>query len=156
MLIVKNLEQYNNNNIFFCEPIINNIIDDSNFIRILYSTHEFILNGIYLYIPPNDIIIEKHYNKYKCSFNINSNNKTVDKIKQIELQLLQKYYITNKKPLYKIYSQIINGGIKIFNNYKSYNTHSAKLNEVYTIILKISGIWETDYNYGLTYKFIKL
>jgi hypothetical protein len=40
----------------------------------------------------NDIIIEKHYNKYKCSFNINSNNKTVDKIKQIELQLLQKYY----------------------------------------------------------------
>jgi hypothetical protein len=25
-----------------------------------------------------------------------------------------------------------------------------------SFILKISGIWETQYNYGLTYKFIKI
>jgi hypothetical protein len=25
-----------------------------------------------------------------------------------------------------------------------------------SFILKISGIWETQYNYGLTYKFIKV
>jgi len=151
MLIVKYLEQYNDNNIFFCEPIRNNIINDSHFIRILYSTHEFMLNGIYLYIPLNDVIIEKHYNKYRCSFNL-YNNKTIDKIKVIETQLLQKYSITPKTPIHKIYSQILNGGIKIFNNYTDYE----HLNDEDTLILKISGIWETETNYGLTYKFIKL
>jgi hypothetical protein len=155
MLIVKYLEQYNNNNIFFCEPINNNIINDSNFIRILYSTHEFMLNGIYLYIPLKDVIIEKNYNKYRCSFNIH-NNKTIDKIKNIEVQLLQKYSITNKIPLYKISSQILNGGIKIFNNYSLTHNNCDQNNCGYTLILKISGIWETECNYGLTYKFIKL
>jgi len=113
------------------------------------------LNGIYLYIPLKDVIIEKNYNKYRCSFNIH-NNKTIDKIKNIEVQLLQKYSITNKIPLYKISSQILNGGIKIFNNYSLTPNTCDQNNCGYTLILKISGIWETEYNYGLTYKFIKL
>ena len=54
MNIVKNINQYNENNIFFCEPIKNNIMNDGNFIRILYSTHNILLNGIYLLISLNN------------------------------------------------------------------------------------------------------
>ena len=57
MNIVKNIEQYEDNNIFFCEPIKNNIMNDGNFIRILYSNHNLVLNGIYIYILLNDISI---------------------------------------------------------------------------------------------------
>ena len=70
MNIVKNIDQYNEYNIFFCEPIKNNIMNDGVFIRILYSTFNFTLNVIYLLIQFNDIISEKYYNKNKCTFNV--------------------------------------------------------------------------------------
>ena len=44
MNLVKSIEQYNDKSIFFCEPIKNNIMSDGNFIRILYSSQQFILN----------------------------------------------------------------------------------------------------------------
>jgi len=70
MNIVKTIDQYNDDCVYFCDPIKNNIMNDGNFIRILYSTPMFILNGIYLSISINQLTIEKYYNKYKCSFDI--------------------------------------------------------------------------------------
>ena len=62
--------------------------------------------------------------------------------------MLKKIEINNKIPQFKIYEQFINGNIKFFsdNNIKNNNY----------FILKISGIWETQINYGLTYKFTKI
>jgi len=40
------------------------------------------------------------------------------------------------------------GNIKIFTDHVDYNKK--------TFILKISGIWENEINYGLTYKFIAI
>jgi hypothetical protein len=147
MNLVKSIEQYNDKNIFFCEPIKNNIMSDSNFIRILYSTPHFILNGIYLLVNFHDITCEKFYSKYKCNFNISNNKDTIDNLKLIEEELLKKYK-SNKTASYKIYEQIKAGYIKLFTEVgnKSYCS----------FILKISGIWETQYNYGLTYKFLKV
>jgi len=148
MNIVKNIEQYNECNIFFCEPIKNNIINDSNFIRILYSTFNFTLNGIYLLIQFNDIISEKYYNKNKYTFNVYNNIEIIEKIKAIEEKILKKIEISNKIPQFKIYEQLITGNIKIFCDSLS------KINNDF--ILKISGIWETQTSYGLTYKFSKI
>ena len=146
MNIVKNIDQFDDNNLFFCEPIKNNIINEGSFIRILYSTHNMVLNGIYLLLVFNDIICEKYYNKYKCSFNINIHAEIIESLKKIEENILKKYTIQNKIPQFKIHEQLSNGNIKIFNDFGN------KTNE--SFILKISGIWETTKNYGLTYKFI--
>jgi hypothetical protein len=149
MNLVKKIEQYDENNVFFCEPIKNNIMLEGNFIRILYSTYNLTLNGVYLLIELNDIVSEKYYNKNKCSFNVNSHKELIEKIKVIEENLLKKIEIKNKIPQYKIYEQLTNGNIKFFcdnNNNKTTNS----------FILKISGIWETQINYGLTYKFTKI
>lgn len=147
MNLVKSIEQYNDKNTFFCEPIKNNIMSEGNFIRILYSTQHFILNGIYLLINLQDITCEKFYSKYKCNFNISVHKEIIDKLKQIEEQLLKKYN-TNKIASYKIYEQLKSGFIKIFTDVGNRSQCS--------FILKISGIWETQYNYGLTYKFLKV
>ncbi len=146
MNLVKTLDQFNQSNIIFCEPIKNNIMNDGNFIRILYSTNMMTLNGIYLLVHLSDIYSEKYYNKYKCSFNTIHHKEVIDRLKTIEDIILSKYK-TNKIPLCKIYEQLKYGYIKLFSDvgYKSNCT----------FILKISGIWETQYNYGLTYKFIK-
>ena len=146
MNIVKNMNQYNENNVFFCEPIKNNIMNDGNFIRILYSTHNILLNGIYLLISLNDVICEKYYNKFKCCFNPNNHKDIIDNMKIIEENILKKIDI-KKIPQFKINEQLRNGNIKLFNNIDT---------DECSIIIKISGIWETQHNYGLTYKFIKV
>ena len=148
MNIVKRVDQYNDNNLFFCEPIKNNIMNDGNFIRILYSTSNFTLNGIYLLIHIHDIICEKYYLKYRCTFNVSMHKDMIDNIKIIEEDILKKYEIKDKIAQFKINEQLKNGNLKIFTDIGS------KL--ICSFILKISGIWETQYNYGLTYKFIKV
>ena len=150
MLIVKKIDQYNDNYIYFCEPIKNNIMQDGVFVRILYSTPIVVFNGIYLEINLFDTVFEKYYNKYKCNFNMNhlQNREFIEKIKTIEENILKKYNIINKIPHYKIYEHIRNGNIKIFCDSVPKNNN--------VLILKISGLWETINNYGLTYKFIYL
>lgn len=146
MNLVKTINQYDNKSLFFCEPIKNNIMNDGNFIRILYSTENIVLNGIYLLIDLHDIVCEKYYNKFKCSFNILNHKDTIDYLKIIEEDILKKYK-SHKIPSYKIYEQLKSGYIKLYTDIGNKITCS--------FILKISGIWETQQNYGLTYKFIK-
>lgn len=148
MNLVKKIEQFNINNIYFCEPIKNNIMNDGVFIRILYSSNSVVFNGIYLVISIHDITCEKYYNKFKCSFNIETHKEIIDQLKKIEEHILKKIDIKNKTPQFKIYDQIKNGSIKVFNDIIN------KDNSLF--ILKISGIWETQFYYGLTYKFNKI
>ena len=148
MNIVKKIDQYDDNNIFFCEPTKNNVMNEGNFIRILYSTHNVVLNGIYLLITFNDISCEKYYSKYRCCFNVNTHIDTIKNLKIIEEDILKKYENINKIPQYKIYEQLRNGNLKIFTDIGN--------KSVCSFILKISGIWETEDKYGLTYKFIKI
>jgi len=96
----------------------------------------------------NDITMEKYYNKYKCNFNVLNHKKTIDKIKNIEENILNIYRPAGKIKQLKIFEQLQNGNVKIFNEIDS------KINNDF--ILKISGIWETPLNYGLTFKFIKV
>jgi hypothetical protein len=148
MNIVKRIDQYDENNVFFCEPIKNNVMNEGNFIRILYSTYNVVFNGIYLLLTLNDISCEKYYSKYRCNFNVLHHKDIIDNLKIIEEDLLKKYDAPDKIPQYKIYEQLKNGNLKIFTDVGNKNMSS--------FILKISGIWETQYNYGLTYKFIKV
>jgi hypothetical protein len=150
MNIVKKIEQYNENYLYFCDPIKNNIMNDGKFIRILYSSQYFILNGIYLYIPLHEINIEKYYNKYKCNFNVFEHRDMIENIRAIEENILKRVNIKNKMPMNKIYEQLKNGNIKIFTNELSFKSNNN------AFILKISGVWETDLQYGVTYKFSKI
>jgi hypothetical protein len=154
MNVAIKLEQYNHNNIFFCDSIKNSIINEGIFIRILYSNSYVLINGIFLLISLNDITFCKYYNKFKCVFNINFNKNIINEIKIIEEQLLNKINIKNKEPQFKIYEQMKNGYIKLYNEINEI-AEINKNNNSQNFILKISGIWETQTNYGLTYKFIK-
>jgi hypothetical protein len=69
-------------------------------------------------------------------------------LKYIEEGLLKKIIINGKIPQYKIYEQLKNGNIKVFSEtYDKINTN---------FLLKIAGIWETETEFGLTYKFINI
>lgn len=147
MNVVKTFDQYNEDFVYFCDPIKNTIMNDGNFIRIIYSSPLFILNGIYLELNLTHYSIEKYFNKYKCSFDTLQHKDIIEKIRIVEEMLLRKINIKGKIPQHKIFEQLKVGNIKVFadNIEKPYNTY----------ILKIAGVWETDLYYGVTYKFIK-
>jgi hypothetical protein len=148
MNIVEHIDKYNKGCVFFCDPIKNNVMNEGYFIRILYSTTLFIMSGISLFLSFNDVIIEKYYNKYKCTYNPAYHKSMIDDIKDIEDTLLKNVTIKNKIPQCKIVEQLRSGNIKFFSE------TIDKTNNLF--MLKISGIWETDYYYGITYKFVKI
>ena len=80
---------------------------------------------------------------------MNNHKDVIEGVKTIEDNLLKKINVKNKFAQNKIYDQLKNGNIKIFSdvNQKTY---------VNTFLLKISGIWETETQYGVTYKFSKI
>ena len=148
MNIIITIDQYNEKCVYFCEPIKNNIMNDSNFIRIIYSTSLFVLNGIYISVNIGHISIEKYYNKFKCTFDLNQHRDIIEKLRLMEECLLKKVNITGKNPQHKIFEQLKNGNIKVFSD------SPEKINNVF--LLKIAGIWETEHDYGLTYKFTNI
>jgi len=123
---------------------------EGTFIRILYSNSMFVLNGVYLTFALDIISNEKYYNKHRCNFDLNTHRELIETIRQIEDGLLKKVNIKGKMPQYKIAEQLRNGNIKIFTD------NSEKMNTSSDFLLKISGIWETETSYGVTYKFIKM
>lgn len=148
MNIVKNIEQYNEDHVYFLEPIKNNIMNNGKFIRIIYSTPLFTLNGIYIRLNINNISVDKYYNKYKCSFDIIQHKDLIDKLRIFEEGLIKKIGIIDKIPQFKIYEQFKNGSIKVFSD------TSEKISDKF--LLKIAGVWETITEYGLTYKLLIL
>lgn len=143
------MNQFDINNIYFCDAIKNNVVNEGLFIRLIYSTDFFVTNGINLLFTLYDVVIEKFYNKYKCSFNIINNKNIIENILQIEEGILKNINIKNKIIQKSIYDQLRVGNIKIFSE------NIDKTNN-YLFILKISGIWETDTHIGLTFKFSKI
>ena len=127
MNLVLDENNYNINNIFFYEPVKNTVMDDSKFIRIIYSDEFVILNGLYLKI---DI----------------SNKNTSNYLEQVERDILSKFTlnknIVNKNKSIKIKDQLL--------------FLLGKNNLDSKFLLKISGIWETNLTIGLTYKFISI
>lgn len=120
MNLVLDNNNYNINNIYYYDAVKNTVMDDSKFVRIIYSDSNIILNGIYLKLQVNNITENNHF------------------IQELENKILKKY--NNKKMISnKLYDQIQHY-IKKYNNA--------------VLILKISGIWETENMLGLTYKLI--
>lgn len=145
MNLIINLNQYNEDYIFFHDPIKNNIINNGCFIRIIYSIPILSLNGICLLVHIINTSIDKYYKKFIYSFDTRLHKDLIDKIKHIEEGILFKCMIKHKTPQFKIYEQLKCGKIKI---------NSDTMNVTNTMFfLKISGIWETEMEYGLTYKF---
>tara|TARA_B110000967_G_C18882471_1_gene561893 strand:+ start:2297 stop:2818 length:522 start_codon:yes stop_codon:yes gene_type:complete len=156
-------------NIYFNEEIENTVIEDSTFIKILYSTKDIIMNGLYIHIPLKISSTELHYKKIKYNFDVHANYNIIEKIIQLENNILTKY--CSIKSLHKVKkkkSNVLptifnNGHIKIFpfDDYTSNNIKSKKTIHDLNIsngdfILKISGIWEKDSSFGITYKFMNV
>ena len=101
-LIDINPENINQNYIYFNEPIQNTIINESRFIRIIYSTPDIILNGIHVLFKLTIDNLDKQYNKNIIYYDIEFNREIIQKINNIEELILNKYK-TNKEKSFNLF-----------------------------------------------------
>jgi hypothetical protein len=149
MNIIINKDDFNPDYVFFQNSVKNIIMQDGNFTRIIYSNSLFILNSIIVTIDLHITHYEKYFNKYKYFFDCTYENtrKELEKISLIEKQILDRIQFPNKKPIYRIHQQISYGNIKFYTDTIQYNSEQK-------IYIKLSGIWETATEYGVSFKFI--
>tara|TARA_B100001250_G_C19753104_1_gene768763 strand:+ start:7 stop:516 length:510 start_codon:yes stop_codon:yes gene_type:complete len=150
-MIAENVEDINPNHIIICDPIKNSVMQHSNFYKIVYSNELLSLNGLYILFNLNKI----NQNKEKILFQYSDNRIAIDKIAIIEEYILN-LINSNKNRIYKITELLNNGYIKYcYNDYSINNITLNNFNNVNkSLILKISGLWETKENIGVTFKII--
>ena len=139
MIVAMNTDQFNYENVVLHEPVKNQIFNDSTFMRIVYSNNIITTSGVYLKLDIKGASMEKRFNKTTIVFNVYNNTTMISRLQIIERLFLST--IKNRVPVYGIFNELITGRI-VVHDYTD------------TIVLKISGVWETDTNCGVTYKFV--
>ncbi len=154
LYIVSNINKININNVICYEKIKNNIMNNSDFFKLIYSDELCTFNGIFWKFTLKDIFIEKYFNKIKCNISDNKYNKDIlNNINKIEKDILLKFKnnYNKKKIVFRIKEQLENMCIKLQNSsIKKFSKYDS-----IDFFIKISGIWSSNSNNecGLTFKF---
>ena len=146
----KNFDPYN---IIIGDKTKNNVMNSSDFHRIIFSDENISTSGLFIHFTLKHITIEKYFNKIKCHILPSyENNAVISSIKQIEKLILEKFKLYNDKTIAcRINEQLQNGYIKLYGDDTiKYGKHK----EIH-FFLKISGIWVSnqDDEIGLTFRF---
>lgn len=161
MNIAIDINNYSIDNVYFGESIKNAIIDNGKFMRIFYSNDIMTLNGIYFKI---DMDLKK--------INDSDIENLFSTVRNIENSILDKICIKNKIKVIKIFDHLMintnannqngitnmngNATINNTNTNNKYTLNFSKIHNLNKMLLKISGVWETTNEYGLTFKFIEI
>jgi hypothetical protein len=126
--------------IIFQKPLQNKIPYYNSFYRILYNGEDYTLQNIIISIPLNYVITNDNKKNYKISFT----NCFLFSLHNIEQSILKNInHITHKKIEKLLYNDCL---------FKRYIINSNE--PIEHIMLRISGIWESNDKIGITYKFI--
>ena len=149
MNIIIEKNDFKSDYVFFQNSVKNIIIHEGNFTRIVYSNSLFILNSIIITIDLHITHFEKYFNKYKYFFDCQNEDtkRELEKISEIEKQILDRIPFPGKKPIYRISQQLSFGNIKFY-------TDTIQHNSDQKIYIKLSGVWESEYEYGISFKII--
>lgn len=154
MNLALTIDQYNPNFVFFSDPIKNTVMLNSRFFRLVYSTPHVSFNGIYLHLHIPETRTEFYYNKMKVYFHLQECAETISRLRDIEELLLQKVVMKGggsyqRRPVFKLFEQLSSGNFKMFIGDTPFSANGS-------YVLKIAGVWETESEFGLTYKFMPL
>jgi hypothetical protein len=154
MIFANELPSVNYNQIIYCNETRNNIINGF-FTKINYTCEHSILNGLYIILPIQPSI----YNNNRIKFNpfLDHNKKIIDILSTLEANILDKYIQSKKYSIIKkkiLLMQLQTGFMKIYKDASIYNNvyNNNNIHTYKQLVIKISGIWETSTECGITYK----
>ena len=152
MYLVLEANQVRPEHILTQTPVRNTVMPDSNFIRIVYSDGVMALNGIHVRARLHTQRIEQYFNKYRCTIDLAKSAREIQNISSLEQMVLNQSGIHGKRQVKRITEQLQQGNFKLFTE-PSRGSHS---NKGPVFVLKMSGIWETPEEYGVTHKFMEI
>ena len=155
-ILALSLHNYDSN-YFYCLDSKPNLIMNGNFTKINYTHPHFTMNGLFYSIPLASSFVENaaentHFVHFDTT--VSANKAILDSIIKLEYEILHNYaaaaaLIPNTKIMSRyMYKQLSKGKIKI--NGENTVIHS-KNNK---IVLKISGVWENETEYGMTFRWV--
>ena len=151
MIVLLNDNQFKKDNIILLDKNTNTIMNNGYFHRIYYSNTKFTMNGIFILYDLENVIVQEDFNKIMISIQYESYNEIMSSIKKIETEISTKYFPYIKKNFVsKMNDYFVNNKIRIFND----NNIRSGNYKIKSLILKISGIWETQSQYGVTFKIL--
>ena len=139
-------------NYLYCLDSKPNLIMNGNFTKINYTHPHFTMNGLFFFVPITPTFVEQsseNTNFVHFDGGSLSNKSTLECVVRIEHELLSKYAGLNnssKTVSYSMTKQFMKGKLKI--NGDSVHSHTN------SIVLKISGVWENEIEYGITFRWI--
>jgi len=160
MNIILDIESFYLGYIYFLETK-RNIIIDGVFTKIIYSSDIFSMSGVYLTFPVMFQTVEKGMsNKYLRMYNCFPGNiQLVHDFSKLEFKIIEHYKQMRgctKKPSYLLAKQLYSGNLKIYKEHNQYENEMSPSIDQPEYYVKISGIWETKDELGITYKIIEV
>lgn len=151
-ILALDLYQYDPNCFYYLDTD-KNMLMEGLFTKIMYTHSYFTMNGLFFYFPIQYSYIESCADKYYIHFDPNNtpNKDILDVVLKLETQILLHYAsFTNRRKMSNMtmYKQLLKGKIRIHES-SPVNMNTCQY------ILKISGIWETDTEFGITYKWLE-
>jgi hypothetical protein len=130
-----------------------NIIIDGIFTKMVYLDHIVSLNAIYILFPCN-YCIDRGATRNNIMFSLNTQeNKDIMDLETAILNTYMKHYQVNKKMNANLSTQIMNGRTRLYREGTSIGDSTVESPD---IVLKISGVWETENEVGITHKFVEM
>lgn len=139
---VLKIEDCNIDNFHFLESK-SNLIMEGVFTKLIYALPIFTINSIYIDFPVKQNGVSL---KNSIIFDPIHDRNLFIVYRKLETDLLQNYAEThciNKKPNYSMSNMFSYGKCKFFN-----------AESVCSFLMKVSGIWESETEYGVTYKIV--
>jgi hypothetical protein len=159
MNIILDISNFQIGYIFFLNPK-DNIIMDGIFSKIIYSNQYFTLNGIYLHFPIEPQSIDKMMNKTILKFYPSSpiNLPLMQELSRLEYRIIEYYKQINqnkssKKAMCLLTKMLYSGTLILYKENHFANTIKDKKGQY---VVKISGIWETSEEIGITFKLVEM
>lgn len=134
--------------VFYYPPVKNTVMDNSNFIRLVYADSHMALNSAFIEIPLKGVSVDRHFNRARYLFSPGNNAHVIESMRAFEAALLNGAGCPWASRQLRVSDQLASGSLRLFSDSRDSFHHESK-----TFLLKISGIWVTDRDKGLTYKF---
>jgi len=142
MNIYNTIDEISSSNTFLYKPTVNKLACYKLFYKIAYNIENFVLNTILINIDILNVNIVKDNNNYKAYIYIDTN--FILKLKNYEIAVLSLLGKVNNKQSLLFSQKLLSNNLIIYNY--SYKPENIKL------YLRISGLWESDTQYGLITK----
>lgn len=141
MNVYHSLDDIQQRQVYFFKPTANKLSNYVNFYKMVYNYHNFTLNTILIWVNVKSYTVHEEHNKFRVSFD--TNQEFVEKLRDLELYLLKQ---VNRY----VDKQMVLSCHKSLCNTRSIHTYEEPKD--FRIYLRISGVWESECQIGLTSK----